>query len=212
MDKVVQTLLILFVPFVTLGQRLDYDTTFTSNGEKFKVQQFQLDKYMTLLKVTKNKEIILSDTSDFSAQLDILDFNGDGGLDIMINFMGNVDTQSLFLLDKGKNEFKKIKDFDKYPAAKKLKGTNHYYSYHRSGCADNYWTSDLFTIVDFKVVHLGQIFGEGCEEPMKVKIYKIGPGKKELTETLPYKLVTDHKNDKWGFIDDFWTKNYQRYK
>jgi hypothetical protein len=212
MDRVVQILLILLIPIVTLGQRLDYDTTFTSNGQKFKVQRFQLDKYMTLLKVKKGKDIILSDTSDFSAQLDLLDFNGDNELDIMINFMGNVDTQSLFLFDKVKNEFKKVKDFDKYPAAKKIKGSNHYYSYHRSGCADNYWTSDLFTIIDFKVVHLGQIFGQGCEEPMNIKIYKIESGKKDLTETLTYKLVTDNKNDKWGFIEDYWTKNYRVYK
>lgn len=119
MDKVIQTLLILLIPIVTLGQRLDYDTTFTSNGQKFKVQRFQLDKYMTLLKVIKGRDVILSDTSEFSAQLDLIDFNGDDGLDIMINFMGNVDTQSLYLLDKTKNDFKKIKNFDKYPAAKK---------------------------------------------------------------------------------------------
>ena len=74
---------------------------------------------MTLLKVIKGRDVILSDTSEFSAQLDLIDFNGDDGLDIMINFMGNVDTQSLYLLDKTKNDFKKIKNFDKYPAAKK---------------------------------------------------------------------------------------------
>lgn len=212
MDKVVRTLLILLIPIITLGQRLDYDTTFTSNGHRFHIQRFQLDKYMTLLKVTKGKDLILSDTSEFSTHLDLLDFNGDDGLDILINFMGNVDTQSLLLLEKEKNVFRKVKDFGNYPAAKKIKGSNHYYSYHRSGCADDYWTSDLFTIVDFKVVHLGQIFGQGCEEPMSIKVYKVKQGKKVLTETLSYKLVTDHKHDKWGFIEDYWTKNYRAYK
>lgn len=44
-----------------------------------------------------------------------------------------------------------------------------------------------------------------------MKIYKMGPGKKDLTETLSYKLVTEHKDDKWGFIEEYWTRNYNRY-
>ena len=168
---------------------------------------------MTELKIHKGKDIILTDTLDFSAQLEIVDFNGDNGLDIIINFMGNVDKQSLFLLDKSRNEFKKIADFEKYPAAKKVKDSkNLFYSYRRSGCADNYWTSDLFKIVDFKVVHLGQIFGEGCEAPMQIKIYKIKERKKDLIETLSYKVVTDNKDGKWRFIDFYWTKNRNAYE
>jgi hypothetical protein len=212
LSKTVRVLFILLIPIVTLGQRLDYDTTFTSNGQKFKVQRFQLEKYMTQLKVTKGKDVILIDTSEFSAELYLLDFNGDDGIDIMVNFMGNIDRQSLFLFDKGRNVFKKIQDFEKYPEAKPIKGLNFYYSYHRSGCADNYWTSDLFTIVDFKVVHLGKIFGNGCEEPRNIKIYRIGRGQEDIAATLSYRLATDHKNGKWGFIEDYWTTNYRVFK
>lgn len=211
MDRVILTSLILIIPIVTIGQRIDYDSTFSSNGQKFHVQLIQLKKYMTLLKIGKGKDIILTDTLNYTHQLDILDFNGDNGLDIMINFMGNVDYQSLFLLDKSKNRFKRIEDFEKYQAAKKVSGSNLYYSYHRSGCADSYWTSDLFKIVDFMVIHLGQIFGEGCDEPKQIKIYRINMGKKDLTETLPYKLVTDNKNGKWGFIEEYWTKNHNKF-
>ncbi|HMS68347.1 MAG TPA: hypothetical protein PKD18_09420 [Saprospiraceae bacterium] len=206
-------LIFLIIPIVINGQRIDFDSTFISNGQKFRVQRIQLEKYMTELKIQKGKGTILTDTLDFSVHLEIVDFNGDIGLDIIINFMGNVDKQSLFLLDKSRNEFKKIADFEKYPAAKKVKESkNLFYSYYRSGCADNYWTSDLFKIVDFKVVHLGQIFGEGCDAPMQVKIYKIKESKKDLIETLSYKVLTDNKDGKWGFIDAYWTKNRNAYE
>lgn len=208
------TLFIIILPLFAMGQRIDYDSTFKSNGLEFRVQQIQLEKYMSLLKVKKANTVILSDTLDFFTDLQLIDFNRDKAIDIRINHMGNVDRQSLYLFNQLTSKFQKVVDFESYPDAKEVKGQDRgfYYSYHRSGCADNYWTSDLFKILDYKVIHMGQIFGEGCEAPMQVKIYKMGMNKKDLIETLPYKLVEDNKDFKWGFIENYWSKNYSRFK
>lgn len=168
---------------------------------------------MSILKITNGERIVLEDTLDFFTDLQLIDFNDDKSIDIQIRFMGNVDTQSLYLFDFSRNRFQKVVGFEKFPEAKRIKISEElYYSYHRSGCADNYWTSDLFKINDFKTTHLGQIFGEGCEDPMQVKVYKIGQNKKDLIETLPYKVVEDNKENKWGFIADYWAKNYKRFR
>lgn len=198
--------------FNAQGQRIDYDTTFTTNGQEFRIQRSQLAKYFTSLTITKGKTIILTDTMEFSCQFDLIDFNDDKGVDLIVNFIGNVDTQALFLLDKPKNIFKKVRNFEAYPASLKVKSCdNFYYSYHRSGCADMYWTSDLFRIVNFEVVHTGQIFGNGCTEPLEIRIFKIRPNAKEHVETLPFKIISDYK-DKWDFIADYWAKNCGKFR
>lgn len=215
MFRIVQLeLFILIFPLFAIGQGIDYDSTFQSNGMEFRVQQIQFEKYLSLLKVNKKNTVILSDTLDFITDLQLIDFNRDNAIDIRISYTGNVDRQSLYLFNQLIGKFQKVIDFERFPHAKEVKGQDKgfYYSYHRSGCADNYWTSDLFKIIDYKVIHMGQIFGEGCEAPMQVKVYKVGPNKKHLIETLPYKLVEDSKDFKWGFIENYWSVNYSRFK
>ncbi|MBK6622611.1 MAG: hypothetical protein IPG32_17710 [Saprospirales bacterium] len=213
MNQLILILLVLAFPLLAMGQRISYDSTFQSNGLEFRVQQIQLEKYMSILKITNGERIVLEDTLDFFTDLQLIDFNDDKSIDIQIRFMGNVDTQSLYLFDFSKNRFQKVVGFEKFPEAKRVKISEElYYSYHRSGCADNYWTSDLFKINDFNTTQLGKIFGEGCEDPMQVKVYKIGQNKKDLVETLPYKVVEENRDNKWGFIADYWAKNYKRFR
>jgi hypothetical protein len=132
------------------------------------------------------------------------DFDGDGFKDIILDYYSNVaDRSDLILYDKNHKRFVLIKDFPDYPASIKLKGTNLFYSYHRSGCADYNWDSDLFKIVNFKIIRIGNISGEECVDPPRKKgiyISKVKNKKEKLIKRLPIETQFDYKDGKWDLI------------
>src|SRR5690606_22364203 len=88
---------------------------------------------------------------DLYFEFEFLDFNSDSLSDIVITRLSNVPgIQDLLLFDKTKMSFTMVGGFDKFPDPKPIHGTNYFYSYHRSGCADNFWESDLFYIDNFE--------------------------------------------------------------
>lgn len=108
----------------------------------------------------------------------------------------------------------------KYPDAVRLKAdSSYYYSYHRAGCADMNWASDLFKITNFKIVQVGHMYGKGCnfevrQNPQVVEVYKVinnDEGKGKLVEKLPYLTNIPRFGDKWDFIKNYWNKNYQKF-
>ena len=102
-----------------------------------------------------------------------------------------------------------------YPQAIRIPGINLYYSYHRSGCADQNWDSDLYKIVDFKIIKIGNINAQMCVDPQDIagiNIYKLRGTKKHLVKknisiTTPLKFV----DTKWGFIAYYWKHNYKKF-
>ena len=141
------------------------------------------------------------------------DFDKDGYKDIKVKYVTNVpDIEDLLLYDKREKTFKKVVGFDEFPAAVKIAGTKYYYSYHRSGCADMTWTSDLFYIKNFKSVKVGTIWGRECgNRDIKdgVYIYKIVAGKEIKIKQLNIKIIYKYKDYKWGFIKNYWYENYK---
>jgi hypothetical protein len=113
------------------------------------------------------------------------------------------------LFDEPSNTFRLVEDFQSYPAPKKIKGSRYYYSYHRSGCADSNWDSDLFYIENFKIIRIANIRGIGCEGEGKngIFIFKLKRGKKELVKEIVRK--PGYYDDKWAFIDEYWKGQYQ---
>ena len=86
----------------------------------------------------KNKRVLLVNAKDLYLEdfwrLKFQDFNNDGFKDIIIGYYSNVPARSdLVLYDPRARKFVQIKDFPDYPDAIRLKGTNLFYSYHRSG-------------------------------------------------------------------------------
>lgn len=153
--------------------------------------------------------------SVYSPSQQFVDFNGDGYKDILIDYMTNIPGISdLLLYDKGIKSFKKVVDFQDFPAAKRIGDTDYYYSYHRSGCADLDWDSDLFYIKDDQTIGIGNISGRQCGDTgLKdgIYIFKTVADVKTQIDHLPINTIKEYKDFKWGFIEQYWKKNYKRF-
>jgi hypothetical protein len=91
------------------------------------------------------------------------DFNNDGYLDIFMDAGGNTpEVYDLLLYDPSTKNFKKVQNFRLFPAPTHISGTKMYYSYHKNGCADMDWVSDLFYVNHFRAEIIGKIHGSGC--------------------------------------------------
>ena len=75
------------------------------------------------------------------------------------------------------------------------------------------WDSDLFYIDNFKAIRIGNIAGRQCDnrdgEKDAVYIHKVYGDKEKLFKTLPIDTIGKYKDFKWGFIKEYWTKNYK---
>lgn len=204
------------------GQNRFFDTTLSHSKTKISVQIKSLNKDYILLTITNNSKVLISDTlSTAASNPEFIDFNKDSNQDIMFSFIGNNATYRLYLFDTKNKTFKNVKGFDKFPYAVQLKSNpKFYYSYHRAGCADMNWVSDLFTIENFSTVHKGHIYGQGCDYeietyPQKIEIYKILNNNKDNTkvfEKLDYSKHIAEFGEKWDFIKSYWNKNYSKFK
>lgn len=148
-------------------------------------------------------------------EFEITDFDADGLVDILVTTLTNAgDTYTMITYDKPSHAFHAIKNLSDYPNAEKLANTPYYYSYHKSGCADEDWDSDLFYIKDFHAIKIATISGRGCnshETKNSINIYNTKNGKDQLIEQLPLDRIEDYPDNKWGFIKDYWTKNYTKF-
>jgi hypothetical protein len=189
---------------------LNMDTT-TIDGIHYKAI-FKADDYFYILD-TKDKIVFKS--NNYYRFFEFIDFDNDGRKDIIFSYIGNNPIQDLVMYDVKDKEFTPVKDFSNYPEPIKIIGTKYYYSYHRSGCADMNWDSDLFYIQDFKAIPLGSISGRECnneEEKDGIYIYKTKGDQKTLYKTLSIGTIHKFKDDKWGFIKNFWTNNYMNFE
>jgi hypothetical protein len=76
------------------------------------------------------------------------------------------------------------------------------------------WMSNLFYIEDFTAIRIGNIAGYECEnQGIKdgIYIYQTRGEEKKLIEQKPIQTIERFKSYKWGFIRDYWTKNYRQF-
>lgn len=164
-----------------------------------------------IFKVERSTGEIILEVAELSPLFDFDDFNGDGFEDIRIHYNSNVPSvQDLLLFDKGKRNFVLVENFQDVPAPKAIGKTGYYYSYHRSGCADMSWDSDLFSLDNNKLLVLGNISVD-CDIDT-VFINKVRAGKRIAFRSKPLDVLKDFEEYKWGFIEDYWTKNYKAFK
>lgn len=198
------------------------DTTIIIKKMAFRVNTLEISQDMMLFHVYRDSILIIEDSlpsTDFP--LKFIDFNKDKNTDLIFTYGGNNFTYLLYLFDAVNNTFKNVEGFDRFPQSLQLRSNHkYYYSYHREGCADFNWVSDLFTIVNFKSIHLAQIYGKGCiaEDEIQnrvIEVYKIlnnNEDSNKLIEKLPYLKNIPEFADKWSFIEKYWNKNYYRFK
>lgn len=161
-------------------------------------------------------DTLLKKNNHFS-NAELKDINNDGYKDVVLHAITNSSLMlDLFLYVPALKKFKEVKGFREFPDPTPITGTKYYYSYHKSGCADLNWDSDLFYIENFKPIRIGNIYGNACvdrdnpgDEKDGVYIYKVRGSIKKLIKTLPVQTLANYKDYKWGFIKEYWTKNYQ---
>jgi hypothetical protein len=140
------------------------------------------------------------------------DFNGDFYKDLLLYQSTNTPgMMNLFIYVPSTKKFRRVKNSDEFPAPEKIPGTKCYYSYHKSGCADENWDSDLFFIQGFKAVKIGNISGIGCGDKDGIYISKVRGNRESLIKTLPIKTIENYKEYKWGFIRNYWAKYYKAF-
>lgn len=188
-----------------------YATSAEINGEKYTA--YAKTHYSFMIKDSKGQIIYnFPKSHNEMSGFEFDDFNKDSYKDIRIRYMTNVPgIQDILLFDINRMNFVNIQGLSKFPDPQKILGTKYYYSYHRSGCADNNWDSDLFYIDNFTTFRIGNISGLGCKDSKDGKgiyISKIIGEKGTLLKTLPISTIDNYKDYKWGFIKDYWTKNY----
>lgn len=163
--------------------------------------------------IVNSDEKLIYEHEDNPAAFEFSDFNGDGFSDILLDYLTNVPgIKELLIFNPKKNGFEKIEDFPNFPSAIKIKGTDFYYSYHRSGCADSNWDSDLFKIIDNKAIRFGNINGIGCgiDEANGIYINKVNDQKLEQIKFIPRE--EGYWDGKWEFIEKYWNENYNKFK
>jgi hypothetical protein len=180
-------------------------------GEKY----FAIYKTDNCFYIQKESKKIFFKSNEFSMFFEFSDFNEDGHKDIIISYLGNNPTKDLIVFDTKNKEFKPVENFSLYPEPKQILDSKYYYSYHRSGCADSNWESDIFIIENFRATKLGTISGRECEDSEEEKgifVYRTNESKNILLEKFSVEIIEKFKNGKWDFIEEYWTKNLQKFE
>lgn len=146
------------------------------------------------------------------------DYNKDGHKDILLHHAGPSPASSLkdlFLFGPSGNQFREVLHFSDFPSAEAIAGSKYFYSYRKSGCEERNWDSDLFTINDFTATRTGTITGRQCNnrsEKDGIYIYRIQANKKQLVNLLSIETIWKYKDAQWGFIKEYWHKNYSLFQ
>ena len=171
----------------------------------------RLDKQGFYLITTKRDTVFKLHEADYFT-FKFEDFNRDGYKDIFLEWTGNMpERYSVYLFLPSTGKFKELRNLNRFPAATQVGRTKYYYSYYRAGCADNTWGSDLFYIKNYEAIKIANIKGEGCGSEEGIYIYKMEADKKNLIHKLPITTIEKYKDYKWGFIKQYWSKNYNKF-
>lgn len=195
------------------AQEIVWDSTFIVDKIEFKVLACRTDTGSFAQLIKSKKDTLTID--GVSGNIEILKFDNDDFPDITFSHLGNNYTADLFLYDSKSKTYKRVEGFMEVSDSKKLTSNpNYFYSYHRAGCADMNWVSNLFYIDNFKVYLIGEIYGNGCEDSEReIEISKIVTLDKIFPiETLPIDTIESYDHHKWGFIKDYWNKNFEKFK
>lgn len=191
---------------------ISYDTATIFNEKYYAI--YRSDEELLYI-VSATREIILKQRG-MGPDLLFVDFNDDGFKDIVVTFKSDApDVKALLLFDYKEKNFRPVVGFDVYAEPVLITGTNLYYSYSPAGCANFDWNSDLFYIKDYKAIKTGNMNVNQCpnsEAENGIYIRKLKEGKMELEDKIPLTVFANYPDGKWGFLTDYWNKNYKKFK
>jgi hypothetical protein len=199
------------------------DTNVVLNEKKCRIRAKEIEGNKVMLTLTVNTKVTWKETiyKNGFLGIELTDFNKDGNSDIILSYTGNNPVCFLYLFYSKNGLFKNVEGFENFPEAIQLKtNPKYYYSYHRAGCADLNWVSDLFRIENFKTIHVGHIYGQGCdfeikENPQVIEIYRIinnDAERRKLIEKRSYLKFIPEFGDKWDFIKKYWNNHYSKFE
>jgi hypothetical protein len=213
-------LLLLFCFLLTSinAQNFQIDTTFNLPKGKLEIKSRTLNSEFIIISSKFNNNIIEIDTIEQNglAFIKYPDFNTDKYPDILIDYIGNKSSYSLYLFDSIQLKYKEIQNYSDFPDAIQIK-PNIYYSYQAVGCADLNWVSNLFKIQDFEIIHLAHMDAESCENESKtnqktIKVFKVkSSNNNQLIQDLKYNEQIKISDNKWEYLKRYWWKNYSRF-
>lgn len=169
---------------------------------------------------TKNSGVYVLNTrgdtvihdKDLYFDFELNDVNGDNLDDIVVHRISSISGLTyLLLFDATHRSFHRVKNFEKFPMPTPIPGTHYFYSYHRSGCADAYWDSDLFYLQDYEAIQLGNISGNACEGDLGIVVSKVTNGEKLIIDTFDLDTLETYRDYKWGFIADYWQRHSHKF-
>lgn len=203
------------------AQEPKLDTTIVINTHKFHIKtSIATDEIGTILTIKRDSRIIQYDSLGQIWRMKLNDFDSDGFPDISIGFGSFTNiyySAGLLLFDTITNDFINVAGFENCEGADPLKANRHYYySYQKTGCADNNWYSVLFTLKDFKMNIIGTMDGEGCDKDSTKWVISIYKGSMDKQDTIPIEQIPYSKAypggyGKFNFIDKYWNTNYKKF-
>jgi hypothetical protein len=210
--------LLLFFCFLLTSinaQNFQIDTTFNLPQGRLEIKSRTLNNELIIISSKFNSNFIEIDSIDLTglAYIKYPDFNSDKYPDILLDYIGNNSSYSLYLFDSIQLKYKKIRNYSDFPDAIKIK-PNLYYSYQAVGCADLNWVSDLFKIENFEIVHLAHMEAESCENDSKTKqktiqVFKVKDSvNNQRFHNFNYNDQIKKNDDKWNYLKKYWSNNF----
>ena len=149
-----------------------WDTSYVIEENTFRIVAHASDStnYFHVIKDKKDT------TTYYGFYFDIYttNFNNDSFPDIHTSIHGTLSNE-LLLYDPVKKEYVPVANMTEFNEAKAIKASdNLYYSHRRAGCADQNWTSSLFTIKNYEPIQIGYFYANGCGDfDEKISFYQI---------------------------------------
>lgn len=147
---------------------------------------------------------------NMGAEPAFIDFDKDGTIDVMFKSKG-LTKYDLVMFDTKSKTFKKVEGFNELPAPIEIGKTKCYYSYNSSSVENIEWESHLFYIKNFKAFKIGSITIVDNDLENDIAVNKIKNDKQVFVEIKNIHVLDKYKDKKWGFIKDYWNKNYSKF-
>lgn len=213
-----------------IPQNLEFEDTnkkFEVNGIAYKARMTQIEKDEFKIKIYQciddkwvkiYRKIV---EADFFENIELLDWNLDGKLDVKFRFVAGATTENYhtLLLFDSTGKFVEIEKYwlygSSYQPDEVLISSDSmllYYSNIYWGCAGYSYQSRLFTCRANKLVAIAYANIDFCDEPYEITVYQLCPGPDSIYNVYSYDYVMNYQEDDWqAFINHFWRHHYKEF-